>query len=212
MGVSGMRGSAKEGLDRWLPVLYSLLAPIYDRFWTRKEMRRDLVSRLRLQDGNRVLETGVGTGANLPILCDAVGPGGRVDGVDLSAGMLRRAERKAASLPCPIRLALRNACDLDYPDECFDAVFHIGGINFFGDRERALREMARVARPGGSLLVADETVCPGGTVGGWLSRWALDFLPRLRPPLDLLPPEVETVRSEYSPRGLFYVIELVKKG
>ena len=211
-GVGGLQGKIKEGLDRWLPVVYSLVAPVYDRFWTREEMRRDLVARLRLQPGQRVLETGVGTGANLPILCAAVGPEGSVDGVDLSAGMLRRAERKTASLPCPTRLAIKNASDLDFPDEHFDAVFHFGGINFFSDRGKALREMARVARPGARLLVADETVCLDGPLGGWLSRSALRLIPRLRPPLDLLPPEVGLAASEYSPRGFFYIIEMVKKG
>ena len=204
--------NAVEGLDLWLPVFYSLIAPIYDRLWTREKMRRDLVSRLRLQAGQRVLETGVGTGANLPMLCAAVGTGGRVEGIDLSPGMLRRAERRAASLPCPVRLDLQNASDLSYPDECFDAVLHFGGVNFFSDREKALREMVRVARRGARLIIADETIYLHGRPGERLSRLMLGLLPRLRPPLSLFPPEAELIGVEYSPRGFFYIIELVKVG
>lgn len=197
-------------MDRCFSRLYDLLAPFYDLFWVREEMRRDLVRRLHLEPGQRVLETGVGTGANLPWLCEAVGPGGLVEGVDLSAGMLRRAERRTASLPCPVRLSLRNASNLPYPDDHFHAVMHFGGINFFSDRAAALREMVRVARPGAMLVIADETVALRGRWGGLLSGTALRHFPRLRPPLDMLPREAELVSMENSPRGLFYILELRK--
>ena len=207
-----LSSQAKEGPDRWFPCFYSLVSPVYDRLWAREDMRRDLVRRLRLETGSRVLETGVGTGANLPLLCDAVGEHGLVEGIDLSAGMLKMARRRAASLPCPVRLALQNASDLPFPDDHFDAVLHFGGINFFSDRRKALQEMVRVAKPGARLVVADETVALKGHLGGMLSRRVLDLLPRLRPPLDLLPSRVEVLGLDHSPRGFFYILELVKTG
>jgi len=202
--------TAAKGPDRWLSHLYNLLAPVYDLLWGREEMRRDLAARLRLQPGQRVLETGIGTGANLPYLCESVGRGGRIEGVDVSPGMLRRAERKCVSLPCPVHLTLQNAADLPFPDDYFHAVLHFGGINFFTDRAAALREMVRVARVGARLVIADETLALTKGVGEIISRRVLDLVPRLRPPLDLLPARAELTGVEYWRRGIFYVMELRK--
>ena len=47
--------------------------------------------------------------------------------------------------------------DLPFADNSFDIVFHVGGINFFSDKPRALAEMLRVAKPRTKLMVADET-------------------------------------------------------
>lgn len=75
--------------DRWAGP-YDLLAtaPIV-RGW-----RHRAVDALELDGGETVLELGCGTGANLPLLCDRVGPEGRVIGLDLSAGMLGRARER----------------------------------------------------------------------------------------------------------------------
>lgn len=54
--------------------------------------RRTAVARLALPPGSRVLEVGCGTGRNFPFLHDVIGPTGRIDGVDLSPGMLREAQ------------------------------------------------------------------------------------------------------------------------
>jgi SAM-dependent methyltransferase len=56
-------------------------------------LRKRAVGQLRLRRGDRVLEVGCGTGRNFPFLRDAVGPEGRIYGVDLSEGMLRRARK-----------------------------------------------------------------------------------------------------------------------
>ena len=53
-------------------------------------------------------------------------------------------------------LFLGNAECLPFADESFDVVFHVGGINFFNDRAKAIREMIRVAKPGSKILIADE--------------------------------------------------------
>lgn len=200
------------GLDFWLSRFYTLVAPVYDRLWARKELRRNLVARLKLKPSQRVLETGVGTGANLPLICRRLGSEGTVEGIDLSPGMLKVAHRRSVSLPCTVSLRLGNASALPYPDDHFDAVLHLGGINFFSEREKAVREMVRVAKPGATIVICDETLRLKGRLGKLVSGVILRLCPRLRPPEDLVPPQAEVVRLDFSPRGFFYILELVKKG
>ena len=55
------------------------------------------------------------------------------------------------------RLAWAEAEDLPFDDATFDATWSVGGFNYYGDHERALREMRRVTKPGGPVVVADES-------------------------------------------------------
>lgn len=50
-----------------------------------------------------------------------------------------------------------NAEDLPFADNIFDVVFHVGGINFFSDRQKAVNETPRIAKPGTKIMIADET-------------------------------------------------------
>lgn len=107
----------------------------------------------------RILEVGVGTGANLPLVRQYLPKGLPVEiwGVDLSPGMLgvlRRTLRRQSDNE--VRLLMADAHCLPFPDHSFDRVFHVGGINGFHDASRALAEMARVAIPGTPIMVADE--------------------------------------------------------
>ncbi len=200
-----------DGLDRLFRWAYDLLSPVYDRLWARVPLRERLVEMLALQEGDRVLETGVGSGINLAYLAERVGPTGFIAGIDISERMLRLARAKAARLAVPVELREGNAARLPYRDAGFDAVLHFGGINFFSDRRAAVAEMVRVVRPGGRILIVDETIAPLGPARALLSRWACRVLPRLRPPLDLLPPGAGEATLTYSPGGLFYII-LLKRG
>lgn len=58
-----------------------------------------------------------------------------------------------------MNLTLVNCCaeDLPFKNNSFDIVFHVGGINFFNDKKKAVEEMLRVAKNGAKLLIADET-------------------------------------------------------
>ena len=78
--------------DRVAP-WYRTLSPL---FLINPLMRRKAVAAMALWPGDAVLEVGVGSGRNLPYLLDAVGPGGSVVGVDLSAGMLAEARKLVA--------------------------------------------------------------------------------------------------------------------
>jgi ubiquinone/menaquinone biosynthesis C-methylase UbiE/uncharacterized protein YbaR (Trm112 family) len=166
--------------DRFMRVLYDWLAPLHDPL-TRvlfpplqgtsegaardRYMRRLDLATLRpgREEPRRILEVGVGAGANLSLLDRDLPPDLDVElwGLDLSAGMLERCQRHLAQHPGrPMRLLIADAHALPFPDACFDRVFHVGGIGGYGDPRLGLAEMARVARPGTPILVVDEQLDP----------------------------------------------------
>lgn len=107
-----------------------------------------------LGPGQRVLDVACGTGALTEAVCGRVEPGGAVVGLDANPGMLEVASRK--NLNVAWREARAEA--LPFADAAFDAVVSQFGLMFFDDPAQALREMMRVLRPRGRLVVA---VCDG---------------------------------------------------
>ena len=133
--------------------LYDRLAPLYDF----AKMRREIMQLLEWQNGAKVLYVSIGTGKDfnyIPANVDAKSL--QLVGADISLGMLRRAQ-KVWSRKLELSLVHCAAEDLPFADNYFDIVFHVGGINFFSDKARAIAEMLRVAKPGTRLMIADET-------------------------------------------------------
>lgn len=98
----------------------------------------------------RLLDVAIGDGVYLdwlPKTWDVVG-------VDISTTQLAACRHRASGRTLP--LALAEAEDLPFHDGQFDAALSIGGFNYFNDPEKSLREMARVVRPGGTIVVSDE--------------------------------------------------------
>ena len=162
---------------------------------------------LKAKPGDSVLETSVGTGLNFQYLPR----GAKLSGIDLSAEMLANCQRNLRRWQMEADLYLGNAESLPFADSGFDVVYHVGGINFFNDREKAIREMIRVARPGSLLLIADETEDyvkqvyekqPGGLFK--------DRKQPVRPPIDLLPAEMRDIHLELLMDGLFYALTFRK--
>ena len=121
----------------------------------------------------RVLEVGIGDGANLPLLPVGWTP----YGVDIAR---RRLDACRAREPAMAgRLVLAQAEALPFDDAMFDAVYSVGGFNYFSDHAAALREIRRVAKPGAPVVVADERpdlflYSIGNLIGlDALDRWAL---------------------------------------
>lgn len=100
--------------------------------------------------GDAVLDLACGPGYAARSAAARVGPSGRVAGVDINAGMIAVARAGAATEPV-IEWHVAGADDLPFADASFDAVVSQQGIQFFPDLHGALREMARVTRPGGSI-------------------------------------------------------------
>jgi phosphatidylethanolamine/phosphatidyl-N-methylethanolamine N-methyltransferase len=134
--------------------IYERIGGLYDAslgFWSR-EVRRQGARALDLREDERLLIVGVGTGMELEHLPAWV----RGVGVDLSAGMLERAYRRRAELGMRgMELRVMDARTLDFPDESFDAVYLPLVLTVVEDGAQVLAEAARVAAPGGRLVVAD---------------------------------------------------------
>lgn len=124
----------------------------------------------KLEPGDRVMDVACGTGVLALVAAARVAPGGSVVGLDLNAGMLEVARRKAPEIDW--REAPADA--IPFEDCEFDALVSQFGLMFFPDKKRALEEMLRVLRPGGRLAVAVwdslENVKGYGAVTRLLSR------------------------------------------
>lgn len=112
-----------------------------------------LVAKAALRQGERVLDVACGTGVVTRLAAEQVGTGGHVVGVDLNPGMLARA--RASSLPEGTAVEWRegDAGALPFSAASFDAVFCQLGLQYFPDRQQAAREMHRILKPGGRLVV-----------------------------------------------------------
>ena len=115
-----------------------------------RRSRDKILRHLPTGPGLKLLDVAVGDGVYL----DWLPRDWRVVGVDISTTQLAACGRRTAGREMP--LVLGEAEDLPFRDAKFDAALSIGGFNYFNDPEKALREMARVVRPGGTIVVADE--------------------------------------------------------
>ncbi|QIK05444.1 methyltransferase domain-containing protein [Streptomyces sp. ID38640] len=109
------------------------------------------VAELGLQEGERVLDAGCGTGRALPALRAAVGPRGTVLGADLTPEMLQAAVQAGRDRDAALLLA--DVARLPLPDTALDAVFAAGLLSHLPDSAGGLTELARTVRPGGRLAL-----------------------------------------------------------
>ena len=108
-----------------------------------------LVSAARIAAGDTVLDVACGTGVVARAAADRLGGTGYVTGVDINEAMLAVARRHRPD----ITWRTGDLCELPFPDASFDVVTCQAALMFIADRARALREMARVTRPGGTVAI-----------------------------------------------------------
>lgn len=122
------------------------------------------VQRMHITKGDSVLEVGVGTGINLPLYPRDCA----VTGVDLSASMLEHARRLADPMP-NVRLLEMDAADLKFADNSFDIVYAPYVISVVPDPLAVVREMQRVCRPGGKIIMLNHFLS-SNRVLAWFER------------------------------------------
>jgi phosphatidylethanolamine/phosphatidyl-N-methylethanolamine N-methyltransferase len=145
--------------NQFVESTYDKLAKGYDWFFgpTLHPGRLTAMERMGIQPGDRILEVGVGTGINLglyPKDCD-------VTGIDFSAQMLEIArERVARKGVKNARLLQMDAADLKFADNSFDIVYAPYVISVVPDPVKVAREMRRVCRPGGRVIILNHFLSP----------------------------------------------------
>jgi len=159
---------------RWNRWRYTALAPGYDAVvGALAKPRRRSIAGLELRPGARVLLVGAGTGLDL----EYFPPGVRLTAIDLTPAMLDRLTRRAARLGLEVEVLVMNGERLEFPDGSFDAVVAHLILAVIPDPARALREMARVVKPGGRVAVFDKFL--GDDAQASLARRAVNALARV---------------------------------
>ena len=156
---------------------YRRWAPVYDNTFGRvaAEGRKHAVEIINRSTG-RVLEVGVGTGLSLPAYARHL----EIVGIDLSPEMLEKARERVAKERVDNVTGLHemDASDLAFPDSSFDTVVAMYVMTVVPDPEKVMRELARVCRPGGEVLIVNHFSTEDG-MRGWVERRMAPFADKL---------------------------------
>jgi demethylmenaquinone methyltransferase/2-methoxy-6-polyprenyl-1,4-benzoquinol methylase len=168
--------------------------------------RQRAAARAALQPGDSALDVCCGTGDLALELASYVSPGGSVVGCDFSEPMLDHAREKAAERGVgSVRFEWADALQLPYDAGRFDAVAVGFGVRNFADRDRGLREMARVLRPGGRLVILEFTEPRRFPFSAFYALWfdrIVPLLGRLTPDPEAYSYLPESVHGFPDPEGL----------
>ena len=164
---------------------YEFWAPAYDFIfdWIFAPGREAAIQQLELARADHVLEVGIGTGLNLPLYPAAC----RLTGIDLSQEMLDKAVERVQTLTMPnVTLKVMDATSMDFGDNEFDRALATYTISAVPDPVAVLREMRRVVKPDGIIVilnhfrsarrtmgVLEDLVAPVCTRLGWKSNLAM---------------------------------------
>jgi SAM-dependent methyltransferase len=208
------------GLNKPFARMYDWFSWIYSAFskvgflllgTTESRARGEVLARLE-PNGGRVLEVSIGPGVNLPYLLSSPAVS-EVYGLDISIGQLNRCNALIRRKGWSVELFLGNGEELPFTSDSFDSVFHIGGINFFNNKQKAINEMIRVAKPGTRIIICDENESG--------AQWYEKFLPGFKgafhgqrepivAPVDLVPGTMLEVKLDDIWNGFMYSLEFRK--
>ncbi len=174
---TGTRGKTAQMDEFAIKTAYRRWAPVYDNTfgWVASEGRKHAVEIIN-QSRGRVLEVGVGTGLSLPAYRRQL----EIVGIDLSPEMLAKARERVAQLGLTNVTGLHemDAGDLKFPDASFDTVVAMYVMTVVPDPEKVMRELARVCRPGGEVMIVNHFSTEEG-MRGWVERRMAPFADKL---------------------------------
>ncbi len=166
--------------------MFDRIARVYDRMNSVMTAGMHHRWRFRAADlagvtaGDRTLDVATGTGDLAIELARRVSPGGEVVGLDFAESMLEVARRKAERMGLAgLRFERGNAMELPYADGEFAAATVGFGARNFSDLGQGLREMVRVVRPGGRVVVLEITTPQKPPLSWFFRVWFDRLVPAL---------------------------------
>lgn len=153
-----------DGNNKKYLEFYDRIAPFYNmanklyfifKFGGEANYRREFLSELEIKDKDKVIEISVGTADNFLFLPKNMNI--ELYGLDISFGMLKKAKKHLNKWRINAQLFEGTAESLPFKDGGFDVVYHVGGINYFNDKGKAINEMIRIAKSGTKIVIVDET-------------------------------------------------------
>ncbi|NCN42151.1 bifunctional demethylmenaquinone methyltransferase/2-methoxy-6-polyprenyl-1,4-benzoquinol methylase UbiE [bacterium] len=156
--------------------LFTGIAPGYDlandliTFGMARGWRKKLVTWSGAKPGDKVLDCATGTGDLAFDFKKKVGDAGQVLATDFCQGMLDQAPEKARTLDLDVTFEWADVTQLKYEDHQFDCTSIAYGIRNVEDPVKALKEMARVTKPGGVVMILET-----GRSQWALMQWGFDF-------------------------------------
>lgn len=195
--------------------IYDSLGADYDKFASipfqtfkcnEGEIRNRMIDLMHLSSKDNILEVGCGTGRGSLLIAERLTQG-RLFLQEISSPLLELAREKLESFQSLIEFSIGNASYLPFENNYFDALHHFGGLNTFAEQERFFQEAVRVVKPGGRVVVGDESLGP------WLKdvefgKILVNSNPLLKcpVPLELLPVEAREVTLQWIMLGAYYVL------
>ena len=172
---------------------------------TEMEFRQKLLLQMALKRGMKVLVTGCGLGEDIPLILEMIGVEGELHAQDLSKSMV--IEASDAHSYSNLYFSVSNGNMLPHPARYFDAVFHFGGINLFGDVKKAIAELERVCKIGGRVVFGDEGIAPH-LLGTQYADIAINNIKlwESKPPVHLLPINALSIEIKFLLGNCFYLI------
>lgn len=141
----------KKRYDRW-----SKFYDVFDLGGV-NDQKKLAVDYLNLEKNALVLDMGTGTGAIIPYLAEQLGNEGQVIGVDFSEKMIATANQKIEKegIASKAKAMVADGTKLPFPDNHFDGIIATFAFTSFPEPEKAIKECARVLRPGGRFSILD---------------------------------------------------------
>jgi len=150
--------------NTWNRIRYTIYLPVYDLVADRifRKYRRRSIKLLKAKPGDRILIVGAGTGLDLPYLQGY----GQLTAIDLTPGMISRLRQRAEKLHLPVQALVMDGQQLAFADSSFDAVLLHLILAVVPEPVACLKEVERVLKPGGTVMVFDKFLAEGQAPSG----------------------------------------------
>jgi ubiquinone/menaquinone biosynthesis C-methylase UbiE len=122
------------------------------------DIRNRMIDLLELKPNYKVLEVSAGTGKDSEIIATRLSKEGGLWLLDISPDMLAYNMERLKDVEIPTEFIVASACAIPFSDNCFDALYCFAGVGHFPDLPKALKEMARVVKPGGKVVFCEKNV------------------------------------------------------